>query len=60
MYLGWFRNIDSRRRRRNCARHPRKHTFIALTVHTYIENEGMYPDGPELVPDLEGEPPRIL
>jgi hemerythrin superfamily protein len=27
----------------------------ALTVHTYIENEGMYPMVRELVPDLEEE-----
>jgi hemerythrin superfamily protein len=27
----------------------------ALTVHTYIENEGMYPMVRELVPDLEDE-----
>lgn len=27
----------------------------ALTVHTYIENEGMYPDVRELVPDLEDD-----
>src|SRR5689334_20651074 len=27
----------------------------ALTVHTYIENEGMYPMVRELVPDLEQE-----
>ena len=27
----------------------------ALTVHTYIENEGMYPKVRELVPDLEDD-----
>jgi|SRR4051812_37067599 hemerythrin superfamily protein len=27
----------------------------ALTVHTYIENEGMYPDVRALVPDLEDD-----
>jgi hemerythrin superfamily protein len=26
-----------------------------LTVHTYIENEGMYPDVRTLVPELEGD-----